>query len=85
MEVTDFLSFRVMRVPEDTTEAHEHTNSFCLKFEETGGEQRQTAGPGQLSLSWWAAHELSPVVMDAHFPYSLSFTVVVKHSGYKEI
>lgn len=52
MEVTDFLSFRVMRVPEDTTEAHEHTNSFCLKFEETGGEQRQTAGPGQLSLSW---------------------------------
>lgn len=44
MEATDFLSFRVMCMPEDTTEAHEHTNSFCLKFEETGGEQRQTGG-----------------------------------------
>lgn len=44
MEATDFLSFRVMCMPEDTTEAHEHMNSFCLKFEETGGEQRQTGG-----------------------------------------
>lgn len=35
MEATDFLSFSVMHMPEDTTEAHEHVNSFYLKFEET--------------------------------------------------
>lgn len=48
MEATDFLSFRVMHVPEDTTKAHEHMNSFYVKLEERGGQQKQTAGPGQL-------------------------------------